>query len=69
MRKKITGVLAFEARRSEVASLADHKAQNGGKTRVSKRGKGVRVAFGREADIAAWEARAERAANGKSSPA
>ena len=67
--EEIVGVLEFEAKGSEdpevLAWLAEHKAQNGAKIRVSKGGKGVRVAFSKEADMAAWKARAELAAKGK----
>ena len=72
-KEEIVGVVHFEAKRSEdpdvIAWLAEHKAQNGDKIRVSKRGKGVRVGFSKEADMAAWKARAERAAKGTKPPA
>ena len=68
----IAGVLEFHGRTSEdpevVAWLAEHKAQNGGKIRVSRGGKGVRVAFSKEADMALWKARSEQAGKGKKSP-
>lgn len=59
------GVLEFEGRTAEdpefVAWLAEHKARNGGKLRVSRGGTGVRVMFGREADMAVWQERAGKA--------
>jgi erythromycin esterase-like protein len=65
----IAGVLEFEGRTSEdpeiVAWLAEHKARKGGKVRVSQGGTGVRVMFSEAADMTAWKARAERAAQGK----
>ncbi len=66
---EFVGVLEFEGRRSDdpevMTWLADHKAQNGGKIRVSQGGKGVRVAFAKTADMASWQARAD---HGKRSP-
>ena len=60
----IAGILEFDGRRAEdpefMEWLADHKARNGGKIRVSQGGKGVRVMFSREADMAFWKARFER---------
>ena len=62
--EEIVGVLEFEGRTSEdpdvIQWLADHKAQNGGKLRVSRGSTGVRVAFSKAADMAAWQARAKR---------
>ncbi len=70
--EEIVGVLEFEGRTSAdpevVAWLAEHKMQKGGKIRVSQGGKGVRVAFSKEADIALWKARSEQQAKRKSSP-
>ncbi len=67
----IAGVLEFEGRTSEdpelVAWLAEHKARKGGKIRVSQGGKGVRVMFSEDADLASWKARAEQEARGKKS--
>jgi hypothetical protein len=64
----IAGVLEFEGRTSEdpevIAWLAEHKARKGGKIRVSQGGKGVRLMFSDEADMASWKARAE-ASRGK----
>lgn len=61
----IAGVLEFEGRTSEDPQiqewLADHRARNGGKIRVGKGGKGVRVMFAKEADMAFWKARSEQA--------
>jgi len=62
--EEIAGVLEFEGRTSEdpefLEWLADHRTRNGGKVRVSQGGKGVRVMFSREADMAFWKARFER---------
>ena len=70
--EEIVGVLEFEGRTSEdpevIKWLADHKAQNGGKLRVSRGVKGVRVAFSKQADMALWQSRADNAAKGKRSP-
>ena len=63
--EEIVGVLEFAGRSSEdpevVQWLAEHKAQNGGKIRVSRGSTGVRVAFSKAADLAYWRARAEQA--------
>ena len=70
--EEIVGVLEFEGRTSEDAEvmkwLADHKARNGGKIRVSRGSKGLRVAFSKEADMALWRARSAQAGKGKQSP-
>lgn len=70
--EEIVGVLEFEGRTSEDAEvikwLAEHKARNGGKIRVSRGSKGLRVAFSKEADMAFWQARSEQASKGKRSP-
>ena len=70
--EEIVGVLEFEGRTSEdpevMAWLAEHKAQNGGKIRVSRGATGVRVAFSKAADMVLWQARADHAAKGKRSP-
>ncbi len=62
----IAGVLEFEGRTSEDPEfmdwLDDHKVRSGGKIRVSQGGKGVRVMFSKEADMALWKARSEQAA-------
>ena len=51
----IAGILEFDGRSSADAEfvewLADHKARNGGKIRVSQGGKGVRVMFSKDADM------------------
>ena len=69
----IAGVLEFEGRTSKdpvvVAWLAEHKARKGGKVRVSQGGRGVRVMFSEQADMALWKARAEQEARGKMSSA
>ena len=65
------GVLELEGRTAEdpevVTWLAEHKARNGGKIRVSKGGKGLRVAFAKEADMAFWKARSDQAAKARKS--
>lgn len=67
--EEVVGVLEFEGRTSEdpefMEWMADHKARNGGKIRVSQGGKGVRVMFGKEADMALWKARSEQAVRNK----
>ena len=67
--EEVVGVLEFEQRTSEdpefVEWMADHRARNGGKVRVSQGGKGVRVMFSKEADMAYWKERSELAAKGK----
>ena len=67
--EEIVGVLEFEGKTSEdpevLGWLADHKAQNGGKIRMSKGGKGLRVAFSKSSDLASWQARSEQASKGK----
>jgi len=63
----IAGILEFEGRTNEDTEfmdwLDDHKARSGGKIRVSQGGKGVRVMFSKEADMALWKARSEQAAS------
>lgn len=58
----IAGILEFEGRSSDDPELlewvADHKARNGGKIRVSRGAKGTRVMFSKEADMAFWKQRA-----------
>ena len=70
--EEIVGVLEFEGRTSEdpevMQWLAEHKAQNGGKIRVSRGSTGVRVAFSKAADMALWQARSEQQGKGKRSP-
>ena len=60
------GVLEFEGRTGEDPEVmkwpAEHKAQNGGKIRVSRSSRGLRVAFSKEADMALWQARSEQGA-------
>ena len=67
--EEIVGVLEFEGKTAEspemLSWLADHKASNGGKIRVGQGGKGVRVAFSKEADMALWRARSEQEAKAK----
>jgi len=67
--EEIAGVLEFEGRTSEdpelVEWLADHRARNGGKIRVSQGGKGARVMFSKEADMTFWKLRSDTLAKGK----
>ena len=60
----IAGILEFDGRSSDDPQLlewvADHKARNGGKIRVSRGAKGTRVMFSKEADMAFWKQRAEK---------
>nr|WP_321984226.1 hypothetical protein [uncultured Lichenicoccus sp.] len=69
--EEIAGVLEFEGRTSEdpefLEWVAGHKATNGGKIRVSQGGRGVRVMFAKEADMALWQARSEQASKRKKS--
>ena len=66
------GILEFEGRTAEdpelVEWLADHRARNGGKIRVSKGGRGVRVMFSKEADMLFWKQRSEKADKAKRAP-
>ena len=70
--EEIVGVLEFEGRTSEdpevMKWLAEHKAQNGGKIRVSRGSTGVRVAFSKAADMALWRTRSERGDKGRQAP-
>ena len=70
--EEIVGVLEFEGRTSDdpevMKWLAEHKAQNGGKIRVSRGSTGVRVAFSKAADMALWQARSEQGGKGKRAP-
>ncbi|HQT79627.1 MAG TPA: hypothetical protein PLD10_21505 [Rhodopila sp.] len=70
--EEIVGVLEFEGRTMEdpevMQWLAEHKAQNGGKIRVSRGSTGVRVAFSKAADMALWKARPDRRDKGNKSP-
>jgi len=65
------GVLEFEGRTAQDPEfmdwVADHRKQNGGKIRVSKGWKGVRVIFSKEADLTLWKARSEQVAKAKKS--
>jgi hypothetical protein len=65
------GVLEFEGRTAQDPEfmdwVVDHRKQNGGKIRVSKGWKGVRVVFSKEADLTLWKTRSEQAARGKKS--
>ena len=70
--EEIVGVLEFEGRASEDLEfmnwLAEHKARNGGKIRVSRGSTGVRVVFSKAADMALWQERSMQASKGKRSP-
>jgi len=63
--EEIAGILEFEGRASDdpelVEWLADHKARNGGKIRVSQGGKGIRVMFSKDADMTLWKLRSDQA--------
>jgi hypothetical protein len=65
----IAGILEFDGRAAEdpefLEWLADHKSRNGGKIRVSQGGKGVRVMFSKDADMAFWQRRSEASLKGK----
>ena len=65
----IAGILEFEGRDAEDPEfqewLADHKSRNGGKIRVSRGGKGVRVMFAKDADMALWQRRSEASQKAK----
>jgi hypothetical protein len=67
--EEIAGILEFDGRTSEdpefLEWMADHKSRNGGKIRVSQGGKGVRVMFSKDADMALWQRRSDAAAKGK----
>ena len=71
--EEVAGVLEFQGRSSEdpefLEWMADHRARNGAKVRVSQGGKGVRVMFSKEADMTFWKIRSEQAAKGKKPPA
>ena len=70
--EETVGVVEFEGRTGEDAEvmkwLAERKARNGGKIRVSRGSTGVRVAFSKEADMVLWQARSEQGGKGKRSP-
>ena len=67
----IAGVLEFEGRTAQDPEfmdwVVDHRKQNGGKIRVSKGWKGVRVVFSKDSDLTLWKARSEQAAKAKRS--
>lgn len=69
---EFVGVVEFEGKTAEdpdvVEWLAEHKAQNGGKIRVSRGSTGMRVAFSKAADMTFWQARAAQGGKGKRSP-
>ena len=55
------GILEFEGRTAEdpevVEWLADHRLRKGGKIRLGKGGKGLRVMFSEAADMEIWKSR------------
>ena len=63
--EEIAGILEFEGRSDTDPEfldwMAEHKASKGGKIRVSQGGKGVRVMFSKDADMATWKARSDLA--------
>lgn len=65
---EIAGVLEFAGRDAEdpefMGWVATHRAENGGKIRVSKGGTGVRVAFSKKADLALWASRSGKGTKG-----
>jgi hypothetical protein len=69
----IAGILEFDGRTSDdpefIEWLADHKARNGAKIRVSQGGKGVRVMFAKDADMAFWKQRSEKSLKAKKTAA
>jgi hypothetical protein len=69
----IAGILEFDGRSAEdpefIEWLADHKALNGAKIRVSQGGKGVRVMFAKDADMALWKLRSEKSLKAKKAAA
>ncbi|WP_419728135.1 hypothetical protein [Lichenicola sp.] len=71
--EEIAGILEFEGRGAEdpilLEWLADHRARNGGKIRVSQGGKGTRVMFSKAADMAFWQQRSDQVTKGRKSSA
>ncbi len=63
------GIIEFEGRTEEDPEvkewLADHRSRNGGKVRLSKGSKGLRVMFTKEADMAFWKQRSDALAKRK----
>jgi hypothetical protein len=45
--------------------LDEHRPRNGGKIRVGLGGKGVRVMFSKDADMALWQRRSDASLKGK----
>ncbi len=62
---EIAGILEFEGKAEDDAEfqgwLAEHRQAKGGSIRVSRGGKGVRVMFTKDADMAIWKTRSEAA--------
>ncbi len=63
------GTLEFEGRNEEnptfIGWLADHKARNGGKIRISKGARGVRVMFSKQSDLDFWRQQSEPGKTGQ----
>ena len=61
----MAGVLELEGRSSDDPEfqgwMEEHRARNGGKIRVAKGARGVRVMFSKAADLEHWKARSEKA--------
>ena len=61
----VAGILEFDGRASDDPELlewiADHRARNGGTIRINRGARGTRVMFSKEADMAFWKTRAEKA--------
>ena len=70
--EEIAGILEFPGKTSEDTDflewMADHKARNGGKIRVSKGATGARVMFSKDADMAFWKQRFEQSTKAKKTP-
>ncbi len=69
----VAGVIEFKARTSEdpefLTWMANHKARNGGKVRVSRGATGVRVMFSKSADMELWRQWSAQASGEKKRPA
>ncbi|MCQ8278320.1 hypothetical protein NFI95_07635 [Acetobacteraceae bacterium KSS8] len=69
--EEVVGVIEFEGRTQEDPVLqewiADHRARNGGKIRLSQGGKGTRVMFSKAADMQFWQSRSDQLEKGRRS--